>query len=898
MMRPMPFLRSFLVPFLLRSVLCSSLCSLLALACAHASPLAVAAKTEELTTTPIALPALAATVTIDLDKVEVPTITAASITDAACAQGWLHARERFLQMDLARREAAGELGEIVPAAVEMDRVTRCLQLRVVAERAVALLPHTHREILEHYSAGVNAQLAARVPLEYQLMKLVPSPWTPADSMLIQLGMARYLDSSPQADRSRACLFDGLAPALATFFSSSAGPLDMSVDGSPLAAPPALPTSEQLNLRASVESAAVPATEPPTALRESESNTPSNAPTAAEGKSETHPGSNAFAIAGSRTQDGRAIVGNDMHLALMAPGIWYRVRLEWTAVSNEVGARKHELTGLSLPGVPLIVQGTNGFVAWAFTNLTADLTDLVVVEVDPNDSSKYLVEGGSESFVASKATLGSGNSSETIQLRATRFGPIIETRDDGRMIALRWAALDEGGLDCGLFNLASSQTLDDALAVAREWHGPPQNILIASADGRIGWTIAGTLPARSHGTSVPVSWRSAPQWSGIMDANDKPTIVDPPSGVLTSANQLSMQPTGALATVLGRDEAAGDRAYRLRELLEARHDWTEAALHSLQLDTRSARLLRWRDALLAACALDAAAAAPPAPRDAETPVVAPIAAPTVAPIAPASRAETLREVTQILSEWQGATDAGERAPVLLDQARSAARKSFARGLATLADMRETGATERDLSAAIDDEAMLRILESRCAHLLPPDSADWPAFARALLEQAAAQSRGKDGAFRTRGDDNRAWIRHPAADALGAAARVAEMPKAPLPGHPTAVRVQTPTFGASERSVVSPTHLNDAILVTPCGQSGLPTSPHFRSLHRYWQDGLPYPLLPGAATQRLELMPSLPPSPVQTPNGRDAAADAAAGAAADAAAPAPASVPALPPSSPSP
>ena len=782
---------------------------------------------EEIIAKPIALSALSDGVTIELDKVEIPTITAQSITDIACAQGWLHARERFLQMDLARREAAGEIGELIPAAIEMDRVTRCLQLRAVAVRAVEQLPAKHRELLEHYAAGVNAQLAAAVPLEYQLLQLTPAAWTPADSMLIQLGMARYLDGSPNADRARARLFDGLAKDIALFFSSSAGVLDMSVDGSLLPPPPMLPTREQLDFRVSVNESGV---------QQNATGVTPPLPVLPAPK-ETQPGSNAFAVAGSRTKDGRAIVGNDMHLALMAPGIWYRVRLVWSEPTAASSTK--ELTGLSLPGVPLIVQGTNGHVAWAFTNLTADLSDLIVVEIDPTDSSRYVVEGGSEAFVKSTATLGVGASSETIQLRATRWGPIIEEREDGRLIAQRWATLAEHGLDCGLFELVHATTLEAALETARQWHGPPQNMLAAASDGRIGWTIAGTLPLRAASTLVPVSWRNAPKWSGIMDAREKPMIVDPVSGVLTSANQLSMIPTGNLAAVLGSDEAAGDRAYRLRELLEARTDWTEAQLHAVQLDTRSARLLRWRDALIAACASD------------------------TSDTTDAASAQVLVDSLAILRAWQGSTDAAEQAPVLLDQVRSATRGVFARELANLSDMRETGASARDLASALDDEALLRILEVRCEHLLPHESPSWNAFARAMIVQAAAQSRSKDGAFRTRGDDNRAWIRHPAADSLGAAARMAEMPKAPLPGHPTSVRVQTPTFGASERSVVSPTHLSDAILVTPCGQCGLPTSPHFRSLHRYWQEGLPYPLMPGPATQRLELARTLPPSAPETP-----------------------------------
>lgn len=769
---------------------------------------------EELRAKPFVLTSLEATVSIELDRVEIPTISARSLDDAACAQGWLHARERFLPMDLARREAAGELAELLPAGIDMDRAVRPLQLRAVATRALAAIPARHRVLLERYAAGVNAQLELTIPFEYKLLRLTPKRWSAEDSLLVQLGMARYLDGSATVDRTRAKLFDGLARDLAVFFTSTSGPLDMSVDGSKLPEPPQLPTAAQLDLRH---------IENPRADAAYRRDFDSRADTSRE----TVPGSNAFAIAGTRTKDGRAIVGNDMHLMLMAPGIWYRVRMCWPGA---------ELTGLSLPGIPLVVQGTNGHVAWAFTNLTADLADLIVVEPDPSDATRYLTADGSEAFTTETVLLGSGDRQEPLRLRTTRFGPVVDTVD-GRPVALRWASLLPGGLDCGLFDLVNATTLESALETARAWNGPPQNTLIASSDGRIGWTIAGALPNRATRTPAPVSWRDAPEWDGIVPPARKPMIVDPSSGVLTSGNQLCMAP-GGLAGVIGADEAAGDRARRLRELLTTRSDWSEPELHTIQLDTHSARLVRWRDALIAV--LDETRDAAESNLD----------------------ADDIRDALESLRAWNGRTDIAEAAPVLLDFVRRAVRTEYARALAGLPEMRESDIGREAIEAALEDEALLRVIESKPDHLLPGPFNSWHIFLANALADAATRARDANGAFRTRGEDNRAWIRHPAADALGPAARLAEMPKAPLPGHPTSVRVQTPRFGASQRSVVSPAHLDDAILVTPCGQSGMPTSPHFRSLHQYWQDGTSYPLLPGEATARIELLrepPAIPATP---------------------------------------
>jgi len=759
------------------------------------------------TTTKARVEALAAPVQIDFDGIGVPTVRAGSLEDLARAQGWVHARDRFLQMDLARRQAAGELAEIFPPAREMDRAARPLGMRAIAVRALAAMKPEHRALLERYAEGVNAQLASTQPLEYRMLRQAPAPWRPEDTLLVQLGMGRYLDNSALAERERARLFERLPAAAAAYLSSSAGALSMSVDGSPLPAAPAIPGPELLDIRPRIAPSA-PAPSAPT-------------PSAPTPSDRAVPGSNAFAVAGTRTTDGRAILGNDMHLALTAPGLWYRIALEWP------GGR---LMGVSLPGVPLIVQGTNGAVAWGFTNLTADLSDLVIVETDPNDPARYRIEGGSEPFVVESVTLGRAPRAETLECRSTRFGPVVADLGGGRLAALRSPMLAPGGLDCGLFDLCFSRTIEDALKAARAWNGPAQNVLVAGADGRIGWTISGALPKRVRPGAVPTPWNQAAAALDLIKTEDKPMVVDPPSGVLTSANQLAIAPNGPLALVLGFDEASGDRARRLRTMLEARRDWTEAALHEVQLDTYSARLVRWRDAILALVPADAG--------DGLVPLVR-------------------RE----LSSWDGRIDAGQSASEVLDAFRRAVRAEVA------------AAIGGDCANALEDEALLRAIETRAAHLAPDAKGDWSAAALRILAGAAESSRILDvnGAggirFRSRGEANIASIRHPVADALGPAAKVAEMPRSALPGHPTVVRVQTPSFGASQRSVVSPAHPADAILVTPCGQASMPTSVHFRDCHPFWEQGRPYPLVPGEAVSKIELSRDAPIA-TETPRGRPA------------------------------
>ncbi|MEY3022669.1 MAG: hypothetical protein RIS86_1867 [Planctomycetota bacterium] len=764
------------------------------LAVAGASKPAAARTEEELPTTRAAIPTLGERVSASLDDRDVPRIEATTLLDAIRAEGWLHADARFLQMDFARREASARLSELVPQALPLDRRAAHLGLGQLAERALAALPDAHRRMLDAYADGVNARLRAEPGLpEYRLLRSAPEAWRPVDTILVQLAMARYLDGSASLDLERAPVHGALPAGWATFLTHRGGVLDQTVDGShaPSAAGPDRALVERL------------AGSVPTTRRDQEAPTP-------PASGEVHPGSNAFAVAGSRTRDGRAIVGNDMHLAHSAPGFWYRVEMEWP------GGR---LMGLSLPGVPLVVQGTNGRVAWAFTNLTADLADLVRLEVDPDDPSRYRLGAGFEPFGERRIAIGPASGREEIVVRSTAFGPVLAEPLAGAPVAWRWSLAEDGGVDCGLFDLCLAGSLDDAISAAAAWRGPPQNVLVADELGDIGWTISGSLPQRARRTPVPVDASAAPEWDGLLATGDKPRIVRPASGILASANQLSIAPEGALAAILGGDEASGDRAQRLRSLLESRNDWTEPELHALQLDTHSARLLRWRPLAVDALArLDDEAARASGPR-----------------VDDATRT-MVGEARRLLGEWNGRVEVESAPPVFLDRFRGALRRAI-------------GTALRIPSDAISDDAVLRLAESA-----PEGSPFWPHALAEAARTALAGSFDAEGRPRLRGDENVLVMRHPAADAFGPLARLASMPPTPLPGHPTAVRVQTPSFGASQRSVVSPAHLEDAILVTPAGQAGLPSSPHFRSLHAPWVRGEPWPLRAGAPARRVEFVPN--------------------------------------------
>ncbi|MBT8101033.1 MAG: penicillin acylase family protein, partial [Gammaproteobacteria bacterium] len=285
---------------------------------------------------------LSAPVKIERDANGVPTLHAANRNDLAFATGFVHGQDRFFQMDLSRRNSAGELSELVGVvALEHDRRVRLHRFRARAEKILADEGPQEIALLGAYAAGVNAALDATgaKPFEYFVLGSEPKPWQPADSLLV--GYSMFLDlNDERADRDvqRGFAARVLAPDVFAFLYPEGTRWDAPIMGEARAELP-VPGPELLDLR---EFRLPTASLPPPADR-------------------LLPGSNNWAVSGALTGDGRAIIANDMHLGLRTPSVFYRARLKY--IEQEVV----DLTGVTLPGVPILVAGSNGHVAWAFTN---------------------------------------------------------------------------------------------------------------------------------------------------------------------------------------------------------------------------------------------------------------------------------------------------------------------------------------------------------------------------------------------------------------------------------------------------------------------------------------------------------------------------------------------------
>ncbi len=479
---------------------------------------------------------LVAPVTVTRDALGVPTIDAATRLDAARATGFLHAQERFFQMDLMRRRAAGELAALVGnAALPLDRAQRVVRFRAEAARIVELAPVGQRALLEAYTAGVNAGLAAlgAPPFEYAVLRADPEPWRAEDTVLVLLSMFTELQGG-QAGRESAMgvMADTLPPALAAFLSPHGTRWDAPVEGGPLPEP-AVPGPDQVDVRSWPVSRATAAVEP----------------------SGPGPvvGSNGWAVSGRRTAGGGALLANDMHLPLRVPTIWYRASLRWPTADGS--GREHSVTGVTLPGAPAVVVGSNGRVAWGFTNAYGDFADLVVLEQEPSAPGQYRTPDGLRPFIHQAETIHvKGGEDEALDVAETIWGPVVDTDHEGRLRALRWVALDAGAVNFEMVRLEDAGSVEEALAIAAACGIPGQNFVCGDSAGHIGWTIAGAIPRRvGFDGSAPASWADGSRrWDGDLPPSEHPRIVDPPGGLIWTANNRVVEappsaPSGTAAT---------------------------------------------------------------------------------------------------------------------------------------------------------------------------------------------------------------------------------------------------------------------------------------------------------------------------------------------------------------
>ena len=613
----------------------------------------------------------------------------------------------------------------------------------------------------------------------------------------------------------------LPPALAAFLAPVGTEWDAPIEGDPIPMP-AVPGPEVVDLRRAQPEAAVaralPSSEPgalaflgaPLGLGPA-------------GDDDIVRGSNNWAVAGTHTVHGGALLANDMHLGISVPNTWYRLSLVFPGADGE-----RRVTGVTLPGAPFVVTGSNGHVAWGFTNSEGDWADLVLLEPDPGNPEAYLTPEGPRKLERETETIEvKGEKAETLVVESTIWGPVIDKDYAGRRRALAWVALREGGLNASLVRMESVGSLDEAQALAPEAGIPNQNFVVADSAGRIGWTIIGRIPRRvGHDGSVPTSWADGTRrWDGWLAPADYPRVVDPPSGRIWTANARVVSGEKLARVGVGGYDL-GARQGQIRDDLLAIEKASESDMLRVQLDDRALFLARWQKLLLATLTPDATARGP-------------------------RRAEARR----LVEAWGGHAAIDSVGYRIVRAFRERVRDAVLDPLLAPARARDPKLRPGTAPNSRWEGPVWALVTERPAHLLDPRHASWDALLLAALDAALEEltTNARPLAGRTWGERNTTLIRHPLSRAVPQLGGFLDMPREPLPGDNHMPRFQSPSAGASERFGVSPGREDQGYFHMPCGQSGHPLSPHYADGHAAWAKGEKTPFLPGPAVQVLTLVP---------------------------------------------
>jgi penicillin G amidase len=522
------------------------------------------------------------------DTMGIPHIYATTTHDLFFAQGYVHAQDRFWQMDFWRHIGSAQLSEMFgESEVDTDTFLRALGWRQIAEEEWNDISDDSKFILSAYADGVNAYLAdhhgSQLSLEYAILGLPilapsyqPEPWTPVNSLTWGKVMAWDLAGNMSEEIARAVLLKTLTPEqVAQLYPDY--PADHPIIVSQMSGLPSGTTgSSQMALQV------------PDALFSAVANNLDQV-NALVGKPGNEIGSNEWVFGGSRTESGKPLLANDPHLSIQMPSIWYQIDLQCKPKSD---ACSLSVAGFSFAGVPGVVIGHNDRIAWGFTNVGPDVMDLYVEKVNPANPNQYEVNGKWVDFETRQETLDvAGGDPVTVTVRATRHGPVISDSygplkdpaepepsatpfkdragidlPDDYVIALRWTALEPNHIFDAVWGFDRAGNFEDFRESAQSFFVPAQNLLYADVDGNIGYQMPGNIPIRAKGDgTLPVpGWTDDYEWQGYIPFDELPYTYNPPEDFIAAVN--NQVAPNAYPYLITKDWDYGFRAQRIVELI--------------------------------------------------------------------------------------------------------------------------------------------------------------------------------------------------------------------------------------------------------------------------------------------------------------------------------------------
>ncbi len=532
---------------------------------------------------------LSASVETVRDEHGIPHIRAQTKADALAALGFAHAQDRFWQMEVLRMSGQGRLSEMFgEATLDIDRFLRTLGFIEQAQSSYQALSEANKHLLGAYTNGVNAFLTREtaaiepsLPPEFMILGHKPEAWKPAHSLLILKIMSLQLSQNLSREMSRLRLAaQGMSP------SEIDDIIPMHRDDTP----PPLPDLRKwfdLNEPKEEETAALGAVFD--SLQEG-----------------GNWASNNWVFAGSRTASGKPLLANDPHLGFTAPSLWYLAHLSW-----KDGDRTRNVIGATIPAFPSVLLGRNDNVAWGFTNAGADVQDVFIEQVDPNDPTRYRTPDGWAEFESRDETIVvSGGEDEILKVRSTRHGPILpgsykqleEILPDNHVAALAWTGLsDKDPSFAMVMALADVDTVEEFRQAVSLSVAPMQSIVVADTDGNIAQMTPAMVPVRKADNSMmgraPVpGWMATFDWTGLADGTTTIDIENPSSGALGSANsRLPVETQNNFYTFDWDEPFRTDRV--ANSVLKANAKQTVDDMIAGQMDSYSPVMAQLRDRLV-------------------------------------------------------------------------------------------------------------------------------------------------------------------------------------------------------------------------------------------------------------------------------------------------------------
>ncbi|MDD1783678.1 penicillin acylase family protein [Enterovibrio sp. ZSDZ35] len=717
---------------------------------------------------------------IQRDALGTAIIIAENRQDASYLLGYAHGQDRFFQMDLLRRNAAGELTELFGnGALKLDEDKRFHLFRKRSQEIVKQLPPADQAHLQAYTDGVNDALGhqAYPSFEYVLSRSERKPWKPEDSLLVIFSM--YLDlqgRSIDRDMMMEILNTNFGPEMVAFVNQPSS-YQAALDGSEFAISPArIPKIDEKYQQAAVVT---------------------------EIDKSPLVGSNNWAVGGELTESGKAMLSDDMHLGMNVPTIWYRAQLNY---QQDGDAR--QITGVTLPGAPAVVVGTNGHVAWGFTNGYLDSADWY--KLADTDSTKFVTE---------KIPTKSGDHSHMLEI--SNYGPVRYF--NGQPYALSWVAYQDYAVNLGLLKLEGVATVEEGLAASKEIGIPVQNMVLADSNGSIAWQATGAIPNRRAPQSFPKNaahfdeeWR--------YQATDVPFVVNPENARIWTGNSrvVSVEQDARFGN---GGYALGARSQQIRDRLNEKADFAADDFYDIQLDNEAKFLARWHELLLQKLQ---------------------------------QRPKLYAQDIQALKDWQACACADSVGYTLVRKYRDALMDSLFASVETV--LNHNGVSIWSIERQLEP-ALWQLVGQTPKSWLPKGFNDWDVFfistyesmKQALMLEMTGHTQGPLSALRW-GDVNTLKVQHPFSRQMPLLSKLLDMPAVEGFGDRYMPAVQGRSFGASQRLIVQPGNEKEGILTVPGGQSGHPLSPFYRrGFDEYAEQGST-PLLPGEPVHEITFRPA--------------------------------------------